>query len=196
MDFFIISLDKCFFFIMHYLKKLYIFKIFYLLEVFLLKCYNHPQRDAIAQCSDCGKGLCEECATKWKPPTCYDCMKNYVNNEMSSVNGELIIYIILAIIGAVFGGTMGMGHGPMAKSSADALFLIIIYALSFPMYLAGWRWLNKITDYFVFLGTIQFWIIYIAIKLVCSAMVGLFALPYRLFIIFKRRRELKALLEN
>ena len=155
-----------------------------------MKCYNHPQKDAIAQCSDCGKGLCEECATKWKPPTCDDCMKNYVDNEMSSLNGELMIYIGIAIAGAIFGGILGNG------THSNPLGLIIMYAFCFPFYFAGWKWLNKITDHFAFFGTAKFWLIYIAIKLVFSGMVGVFALPYRLFIIFKRKRELNSLIEN
>lgn len=177
---------------MPYLKNLIIY-FFFLLEVFLLKCYNHPNEDAIAQCSDCGKGLCQKCATKWKPPTCDDCMKNYVDNEMSSVNSELMIYIGLAIAGVIFGGIAGSAH---ARNFSEVIFLSLGYSFCFPVYFAGWKWLNKITDYFIFLGTIQFWIIYIFIKLLLSAFVGLVALPYRLFSIFKRRRELKSLLEN
>lgn len=158
-----------------------------------MKCYYHPQKDAISQCSDCGKGLCEECATKWKPPTCDDCMKNYVNNEMSSVNGELMIYIGLAIAGIIFGCIVGSTH---SRNFSEVIFLSFGYAFCFPVYFAGWKWLNKITDYFIFFGGIKFWVIYIFIKLLCSAFVGLVALPYRLFTIFKRKKELNSLIEN
>jgi hypothetical protein len=27
-----------------------------------MKCYNHPDRDAVGQCSQCQKGVCSECA--------------------------------------------------------------------------------------------------------------------------------------
>ena len=159
-----------------------------------MKCYNHPHKDAIAQCSDCGKGLCEECATKWKPPTCDDCMKNYVNNELSSVNSELMFYVILSIVGGVAGGLLAL-QGKHVSLSTN-IFGIFYLAICFPIYVAGWKWLNKITDYFIFLGTIKFWLIYIFIKLCFSAIVGIFALPYRLFSIFKRRNELNKLLED
>ena len=27
-----------------------------------MKCYNHPERDAVAICKSCGKAICHECA--------------------------------------------------------------------------------------------------------------------------------------
>ena len=54
-----------------------------------MKCYNHPERDAIAQCGGCGKGLCEECAKKWNPHICDDCQRDNIHAELASVNGEL-----------------------------------------------------------------------------------------------------------
>lgn len=30
----------------------------------LMKCFNHKERDAVAICKYCGKGLCEECAVQ------------------------------------------------------------------------------------------------------------------------------------
>lgn len=29
-----------------------------------MKCYNHYERDAVAICKNCGKGLCKECAVE------------------------------------------------------------------------------------------------------------------------------------
>ena len=152
-----------------------------------MKCYNHPERDALAQCGDCGKGLCEECAKKWKPPTCDDCQRNNINEELASVNGELITYVGFAIAGAIFGSVLGSGK-------SDALPLAIMYACCFPVYASGWKWMNHITDYFTLLATPKFWLIYIFVKLMFSAAVGVFALPYRLFSIYKRRKHLNSLL--
>lgn len=38
-----------------------------------MKCYNHPDRDAVGTCVDCGKGLCQECMDLWTIPVCTDC---------------------------------------------------------------------------------------------------------------------------
>ena len=38
-----------------------------------MKCYYHEDRDAVATCQNCGKGLCKECASKHIPCYCPDC---------------------------------------------------------------------------------------------------------------------------
>ncbi len=158
-----------------------------------MKCYNHPNENAIAQCPHCGKGLCQTCAQKWSPPICDDCQKVFINEELSSINRELMFYVGLVIVGAIFGGIMGSG---ISHSLSEAFSVSILYACSFPMYLAGWKWLNHITDYFTLLATPKFWLIYILIKLMFSAIVGIFALPYRLFRIHTRKKELNLLLSH
>ncbi len=45
-----------------------------------MKCYYHPDRDAVGQCVDCGKFLCVECTGKYKPVLCDDCYNDRVNN--------------------------------------------------------------------------------------------------------------------
>lgn len=158
-----------------------------------MKCYNHPNEDAIAQCQHCGKGLCQNCAQKWSPPICDDCQKGLINEQLSSVNRELMFYIILAIVGAICGFLLGPG---MSHRISEVLYITILYACCFPMYLAGWKWLNHITDYFSLLATPMFWLIYIFIKLAFSGPVGMLALPYRLFRIYTRKKELNSFLSH
>lgn len=155
-----------------------------------MKCYNHPNEDAIAQCQHCGKGLCQSCAQKWSPPICDDCQRGFINEELSSVNGELMLYVGLAIAGAVVGVLIG------STGKGITLFFIIIYAFSFPVYAAGWKWMNHITDSFALFATPVGWFIYLFIKLMFSAAVGVFALPYRLFRIYTRKKELNSLLKH
>ena len=38
-----------------------------------MKCFNHEDREAVASCQKCGKGLCKECASKYTPCMCDDC---------------------------------------------------------------------------------------------------------------------------
>ena len=153
-----------------------------------MKCYNHPNEDTVAQCQHCGKGLCEKCAQKWSSPICDDCQRNLIDEELASVNSELRVYIIAAVVGAIL-----VGAGSIPNGLGNGIAGIIWGAIVFPMYPAGWKWLNHLTDYFVFLGTPVFWLIYLIIKLVLSAIVGIVALPYRLFTIYRRRKALAEL---
>ncbi len=38
-----------------------------------MKCYHHPDRDAVSTCSVCGKALCKECTDKYSPILCEKC---------------------------------------------------------------------------------------------------------------------------
>lgn len=38
-----------------------------------MKCFNHEDREAVASCQKCGKGLCKECASKYTPCLCEEC---------------------------------------------------------------------------------------------------------------------------
>ena len=44
-----------------------------------MKCYYHHDRDAVATCTRCGKGLCAECADLFDPCLCIDCF-NYAED--------------------------------------------------------------------------------------------------------------------
>lgn len=62
-----------------------------------MNCYYHPDRQAVAQCVDCGKGLCQECAgpnTK-KVPLCPDCAKKRLRK---SIRAGIIYFLVLAIV--------------------------------------------------------------------------------------------------
>lgn len=163
-----------------------------------MKCYNHPDRDAIAQCGSCGKGLCEECAKKWNPPICDDCQRNNINAELKSINSELTLYKILATVGFVpvfgLGIILIFGHGDIVTGFISSLFTGILVGFALPSYVAGWKWMNHITDKFTLFATPVGWLIYFFIKLSCSALVGQFALPYRVYRINKKKKELKSLL--
>ena len=45
-----------------------------------MKCYNHPERDAVGMCSVCGKFLCKECVDKHSPIMCNECYENSLQN--------------------------------------------------------------------------------------------------------------------
>lgn len=62
-----------------------------------MNCYYHPDRQSVAQCVDCGKGLCQECAgrnTK-KVPLCPDCAKKRLRK---SIRAGIIYFLVLAIV--------------------------------------------------------------------------------------------------
>jgi len=39
-----------------------------------MKCYKHKTVDAVAQCNDCSRALCPDCAKKYNLPLCDSCV--------------------------------------------------------------------------------------------------------------------------
>lgn len=62
-----------------------------------MNCYYHPDRPAVAQCADCGKGLCQECANRnsKKIPLCPDCAKKRLRKGIRS---GVVYFVVLAIV--------------------------------------------------------------------------------------------------
>lgn len=55
-----------------------------------MKCFYHEDREAVAQCVDCNKGLCKECASKYKPILCDDCYNSRVEINAQKIEQENI----------------------------------------------------------------------------------------------------------
>lgn len=83
-----------------------------------MKCYNHPERDAVAMCNVCGKFLCKECADKHNPIMCDDCYEKSLQQEQAAESGiqsqadtsatqptpvlyEIGKFLVLAVAGAL-----------------------------------------------------------------------------------------------
>ena len=122
-------------------------------------CYKHHNEDAVAQCSECSRGLCAECARKISPPLCVDCAKDYSREVKSEMVKNIAISIVFMIIGII-----------LIKNPLGFLLAGIPY---------GWSILNSITpDMFLWLSWVG-WIVYFIIKLVLSYVIGLVALPIK-----------------
>ena len=64
-----------------------------------MNCFNHTQEPAVAQCSDCGKGLCPECAARYQPILCSPCYKKRKDRAIWDNLYYLILYTAFFVIG-------------------------------------------------------------------------------------------------
>ncbi len=64
-----------------------------------MNCYNHPTRQAVAQCVDCQKGLCYTCAHKYTIPICDECNDKRRKDNLAHYLKPFIFCLILFIIG-------------------------------------------------------------------------------------------------
>ncbi len=74
-----------------------------------MNCYFHPDQVAVATCQDCGIGLCQECASKFKPALCPSCAeereraaeKNYQKAKKKHLQSAKEVFLYPVIWGAV-----------------------------------------------------------------------------------------------
>lgn len=139
-----------------------------------MKCFYHNDQDAVAQCSECGKFLCSDCAEKWEPPLCPSCGKSISSYNKSSAAAELIltgIFFALGIVLACF------TYGGSDYNLVLELFGILLIGYIFASLPAGWRKLSGITSGFFLILPIIGWLIYFFIKAFLSFFVGAVVMP-------------------
>lgn len=131
-----------------------------------MKCFYHPEVDAVATCVECGKGLCSECAVKYKEMECDDCSVKH----KTKIKGAS--WLEIAICVAVFIATFIYFKYQGSNLEATLVFSWLFCGAPF-----GWKTLNKITpSVFLFLPIIG-WLIFLIFKGILSIVVGIVAMP-------------------
>lgn len=127
-----------------------------------MNCYYHPDHDAVAQCADCGKGLCRSCATRFTIPICPEC--NGVRRR-SELRGCIVPLLLCGLLFAIGYNSEFMGP--------DRLFgdymLMSVYG--------GWKFINRFCPFVFVWFSVEaiFW--YFLIKVALSMLIGFFVTP-------------------
>ena len=130
-----------------------------------MNCYYHPSRPAVAQCPDCGKGLCRECASKYEKPICTECNNKRGKNATITYAKPLIVCAILFVVGCLVGKSFGFGDEPA------------IMGYIFTCVYVGWSIVNMFfANIFISLDLHSI-IFYYGLKIMLSMIVGIFATP-------------------
>lgn len=158
-----------------------------------MKCYYHTDRESVAQCTDCGKALCKQCASHYEIPLCKDCATNR-NGNLKSIAFKNLAWLGLAFVIAIifqitkFGGDMAGGFA-----------MYLLWGFMFGGTPVGWKVLNKITpSIFLWLPVIG-WVIYFVIKLTLAFLIGWVAMPIRIikgFVQYSKARKNQQFIEK
>lgn len=173
-----------------------------------MKCFNHPEREAVATCQKCGKGLCRECAEKYTPCMCDTCAaqiqrnkeqqaQNKENQRKQKYKDALVDtrseFIKTAVIGIIIGiiGTCWQVNDNDISGVVDYMGAFFCW-FCVPF---GWKFLTYLQSFFpIFLiGTWWFWLIYIVVRVVLSAIVGIPTFIYQLVKTFFIQNKIKNL---
>mgnify|MGYP000718742176 CR=1 FL=1 len=67
-----------------------------------LSCSQHPSRDAVSTCADCGDGVCIECMTELENGTlCNECVEDRLINNQRSVLVVFLVVVGILILGSL-----------------------------------------------------------------------------------------------
>lgn len=145
-----------------------------------MNCYNHPKEIAVAQCSDCGKGLCPHCATAYSVPICNTCNKSRIDSERIQILKELLFTVTFGVGLAYLFGEKLFFQGQSFSLKTTILYYVI-YIYVFAGVVSGWKTLTRITPRVFLVLPIIGWLLYFIVKLFLSFWIGLVMLPIRVF---------------
>lgn len=172
-----------------------------------MKCFNHTEREAVATCQKCGKGLCKECAEKHTPCLCDPCAaqiqrtrqqqaqnkeeqrKEKYKAALVDTRGEFIKTALIGIIVGVFFAWYYTTREPATWGDVVGQFCI---AFCIPF---GWKFITYLQSFIPvsLFGTFWFWFIYIAVKVFLSIFVGIPAFIYQLVKTILTQRKINKL---
>jgi hypothetical protein len=143
-----------------------------------MNCYNHITQSAVAQCSDCGKGLCPECASCYSIPICNMCNKKRISGERSRIITEMLLTFGLGLLLTVL--FLYFEHGQHPNNPIRLYVVLgVMFFYIFSGIIPGWKTLIRITpNVFLFLPLIG-WLMFFIVKFILAIAVGLIMLPIR-----------------
>ena len=155
-----------------------------------MNCFNHTQEPAVAQCSDCGKGLCSECAERYQPILCTPCFQKRKRSEIWRSIFNLLFLIALFVIGFKWnflatkvkrGFVVGVITGGfkwnfLATKGVEDMRWMSGYVLM--AIWSGYLFVEKYIPYKMMAGTNGQWIVYYIVKLLLFVVIGVFTAPF------------------
>ncbi len=174
-----------------------------------MNCCNHTEREAVATCQTCGKGLCRECAEKYTPCMCGPCaVQTRCNQQQQAQNKkkqrkqkykdtlvDIRIEFIKTAVTGIFAGTLFIWH-EIAQKNDDTSFAdcasLFFGGFCIPF---GWKFITYLQSFFPvsLFGTFWFWVIHIGMKAILSAFVGIPAFIYELAKMILTERKMNRL---
>lgn len=136
-----------------------------------MNCFNHTQEPAVAQCSDCGKGLCPECAARYQPILCSPCYKKRKDRAIWDNLYYLILYTAFFVIGYKL-------DFMTTKRMPDMQWMSGYVLMAF---WAGYVFINKVLPWKMTAGTTGQWNFYYVFKFLLYLVGGFFVAPFVVF---------------
>lgn len=150
-----------------------------------MNCFYHTELQAVTVCSQCGKGLCPSCATRFTPALCPECYQAKCKRLLQSNINGLIGFIFFFIGGCMWWlficYYLGKDNPEILKSlPMDKTFMALYFGYVMGSVWYGWRVLDRFQSFKITSAGLIVWGFYFVIKLFISCYVGIIATPFQL----------------
>ena len=152
-----------------------------------MNCAQHVQIVAVAQCNECGRGLCQECADAYKPPICRSCAGDIATTQKADVRKQFMWSGALFIVGMMIGCNTSQSGPTPAPYPPFAMGLLLGYMFAGIPW--GWSALTRITPRVFLFLPLGGWVLYFVYKLAAAATIGPFVTPFKVWSLIKQMRE-------
>lgn len=132
-----------------------------------MNCSYHPDRPAVTQCTECGRGLCAECATKSGNSVCADCRNRKRGGSIALSLFYLVLYAVVFYLGYKWDF--------LFKDMDDHAFMSGYFLIAV---IAGWQLCNSLFRIQGVMITLEELGVWTLIKLAIYWIVGLFTAPF------------------
>ena len=143
-----------------------------------MNCFYNPNKEAVAQCVDCNKGLCYECSTKYNMVICDECAKARKRERLAYYFKPILITAILFVL---FFLAFSAPAKPLEESLGLAYVCSSIYV--------GWKILSIIffKVFNIVIGGCIFWFAVLLFGMYIGAFAVPIYVPYCLFQIIRTK---------
>lgn len=134
-----------------------------------MNCFTHVDVPAVARCTECGRGLCKDCANVYDPPVCEGCFSKAESLQRTDSRKQLLVASALFVSGAF----LGFGMAPTFMTAIMAGLMLA----GIP---TGWRTLTNLTPRIFLWLPLMGWVLYFVFKFSAACVIGPFILPFKL----------------
>ena len=149
-----------------------------------MKCYYHPEREIVATCTQCGKGLCKECASKWEPALCNECAHDLIEQKRAYLKRAISSGIVIFAIGTIIGLISFIQSGDIRMLGGGLIYGYFLAGVP-----NGWNILTRLQPSIFIVLPVVGWLFYFGFKFFLSLFVGVFAFPMNLYRFWKWNRD-------
>ena len=90
-----------------------------------MKCFNHPENEAVGSCTSCGKLICNICAVEMQGKlVCRSCLASGKVSTSSGSEKDVNTAFLLELVGGFF-GLLGIGYLYTGRTNDGILRLIL-----------------------------------------------------------------------